>query len=157
MKKQTLLTFLLLAFKAVRGANPVQYHRSMMDLARLKASLMYVKGIETFRLLFMSAMGMGVCLVLLLSSLMLFHAALFLYTPWSAQVKLMVGLSFALVYFLITVKAFSYVLSESKWLEIFHAQDVAEDIAGKVSPQSSTEDYSKNTKKRSYEESHMHN
>jgi len=124
------MTFLLIALKAIRGT-PRAYHRSFMDLARLKASLMYVKSIETFRLLFVSFLGVGISLVFLLSGLALFHTALFLYTPWTAGVKLWVGLFFALGYLLIALKAFSYIFSESQWLKIFHAADVMDDIVGK--------------------------
>jgi hypothetical protein len=149
MKKQALLTLLLMAFKSFRGTNP--YHRSFIDLARLKASLMYVKSIETFRMLFASILGVGICLVLVTVSLALFHTVLFLYTPWSAQVKLCVGLFFAAVYMAVAVKAFSYVFSESQWLKIFHAEEVVEDIANKTDH---SEDYAT---KRTYKESGLHN
>ncbi len=155
--KKTLMTLFLFALKSLKGARP--YQRSFMDLARLKASLMYVKSIETARLLFVSMLGIGICLGLILVSLALFHAALFLYAPWSAEVKLWVGLGFAAIYMGIAVKALSYVFSESKWLEIFHADEVIEDIAGKSAvPPSSTAhagEYSRT--KSTYRESGSHN
>jgi hypothetical protein len=149
MKRQTLLTLLLFAFKSFKGTSP--YQRSFVDLARLKASLMYVKSIETFRLLFMSILGVGICLILLATSLALFHTVLFVYTPWSAQVKLSVGLFFAVVYMAVAVKAFSYVFSESQWLKIFHAEEVVEDIA------SQTDHSGDVSTKRPYKESGLHN
>jgi hypothetical protein len=157
--KKTLLTLLLLGFKAIKGAqNPRAFHRSFMDLARLKASLMYVKSIETFRLLFVSALGIGICLVLLTSSLVLFHATLFLYAPLSAQAKMWAGFSFALVYFLVAFKAFSYVFSESQWLKIFHAEDVVDDITGSHrSEASSSPEFSRKNNTGTYKESGIHN
>jgi hypothetical protein len=141
-----LMTVLFLAFKAMKGFNPSRYSRSMVDLARLKASLMYVKSIETARLLFVSILGIGICLTLLSSALLLFHVTLFLYAPWTAEVKLWVGLAFAAVYLGIAIKAFSYVFSETQWLKIFHAEDLAGDPAGKY-----TEDFDRT--KRTYKES----
>ena len=125
------MTVLFLAFRAMKGFNPTRNHRSFLYLARLKASLMYVKSIETARLLFVSMLGIGICLTLLSISLLLFHATLFLYAPWNAEVKMWVGLAFALVYFGIAVKAFSYVFSEAQWLKIFHAEDIAGNPADK--------------------------
>jgi hypothetical protein len=148
--KKTLLALMLFAFKSFRGAQ--MPHRSMLDLARLRASLMYVKSIETFRLLFVSILGIGACLILLLSGLVLFHATLFLYAPWSNQAKLWFGLISALVYLTVAAKAFSYVFSEAQWLKMFHAQEVVDDL----NTQPSGDAFSRSGKS-AYKESHLQN
>jgi len=134
------MALLLIAFKSLKGAQQPN-QRSFVNVARLRASLMYVKSIETFRLLFISMLGVGTCFVLLLSSLMLFHAAVFLYAPWSPQAKLWFGLCFSLGYLLIVLKISSYVFSEEQWLKIFHAEDIAEHIAGQRFSQTSEEEF----------------
>jgi hypothetical protein len=95
-----------------------------MDLIRLKGYLMYVKGVKTFRLLFMSLLVMGVCQFLLLGSLVLFHATLFLYGPWSQETKMIIGFSFSAVYLLIAVVILGNLISERRWLHIFHADNL---------------------------------
>src|SRR5689334_17580684 len=86
MRKNVMTLFLLLASSFVKGLAP--YRKNSMDLVKLKASLFYIKSIKTSRLLFMSLLGVGVCLIFLFGGLILFHATLFLYAPWSAQTKL---------------------------------------------------------------------
>jgi hypothetical protein len=94
-----------------------------LDIARLKMSYLYVKSIKTFRLLFVSLLGIGISLVFLLSSLILFHASIFLYAPLSPSVKMWIGLLFAAIYFGIAFMIFSKIFSESRWLEIFHVKN----------------------------------
>jgi type VI protein secretion system component VasK len=122
MKKTLWTLFLLWASSAVKRLqmNPGDH----IELTRLKMSLMYVRCIKTFRLLFMSLLGMGICLVFLLVGLIVFHITLFLYAPWSAETKLIVGLLSSAIYLLATIALFSKVFAADKWLEIFHAEDI---------------------------------
>ena len=73
-----------------------------MELTRLKMSLMYVRTIKTFRLLFMSLLSMGICLIFLLVGLILFHVSLFFYAPWSMETKMLVGFLSSAIYLLAT-------------------------------------------------------
>lgn len=100
--------------------------RASIDFMRLKAAFLYVKSIKTFRFLFLSFLGIGVCLIFLLTSIVLFHASLFLYSPWSAETKMYVGLVCAAFYFSIALFIFSKVFSHGRWMEIFHAKDILE-------------------------------
>jgi hypothetical protein len=90
-------------------------------------SFLYLKSIKTFRLLFVSLLGIGISLVFLLTSLVLFHVSLFLYTPLSPLIKMGIGFFFAAVYFGIAFLIFSKIFSESRWLEIFHVKDPSND------------------------------
>jgi hypothetical protein len=130
MRKNVMTLFLLLASSFVKGLAP--YRKNSMDLVKLKASLFYIKSIKTSRLLFMSLLGVGVCLIFLFGGLILFHATLFLYAPWSAQTKLAVGLVFSAIYLAVTIAAFFYVFSPNQWLRIFHVDQLIEDLAQKA-------------------------
>lgn len=136
MKNKILLTSLLGLFSAVTRRG-VPYRRVVWELARLKGALLYLRAIETARLLFLSFWGIGVCLVLLVGGLALFHATVFFYAPWSDQIKMYVNFFFAFLYLAAGAGAFFYVFAHAKWLEIFYANRIIEDLSspdGKTEP-----------------------
>ena len=94
------------------------------DLTDLKLKLFYLKAIQTSRLLFISTLGVGVCLVFLFSGLILLHSTFFFYTSYSLEAKMWVGFIFATIYLLIAAVAFLYFFNMDKWLDIFHAQNI---------------------------------
>lgn len=121
--KKTLWTLLLLwASSAIKGLQANQGDH--MEMTRLKMSLMYVRTIKTFRLLFMSLFSMGVCLILLLAGVILLYVSLFLYAPWSVETKMLVGILSSVIYLLVSFALFSRIFAADKWLEIFHAEDI---------------------------------
>jgi hypothetical protein len=125
--RKTIWTLLLLwASSAVKGLQTSQ--GGQMEVTRLKMSLMYLRAIKTFRLLFMSLLGMGFCLVLLLMGLIIFHVSLFLYSPWSIETKMLVGFLSSAVYLLATIVLFSKIFAADKWLEIFHAEGILDQL-----------------------------
>jgi len=131
--KKTLWTLLLLwAATAIKGLLVNQGDH--IEMARLKISLMYVRSIKTLRLLFMSLLSMGICLILLLAGIILFHVSLFLYAPWSVETKMLVGILSSAIYWLLSVALFSKIFSADKWLEIFHAEGLAGDLNLEASP-----------------------
>ncbi len=104
------------------------YRKASTEILRLKMSLLYLKTIETSRLLFVSLLEIGISLVFLLVGLILFHAVIFLYAPWEAATKFYVGMGFAMAYLLISFTVFFYIFSQSKWLMIFHAENLLKDL-----------------------------
>jgi hypothetical protein len=125
--RKTLWTLLLLwgssALKGLQTSNS-----GHMELTRLKMSLMYVRSIKTFRLLFISLLGIGVCLVFLFVGLILFHVSLFLYAPWSMETKMLLGLFCSVVYLMATFIMFSRIFASDKWLNIFHADTIMDHL-----------------------------
>ena len=109
----------LLASNLIRGFNP--YRKASVDLTKIKMSIWYLHGIKALRLLFISLLGAGMCLVLFMSGLILFHLAIVLYVPWEPQVKLGFTLMCAVIYILLAGGFFSYAFAEDKWLKIFNA------------------------------------
>ena len=128
----------------LRGIN--SYRQASMDLARLRISLLYVKSIETFRLLFVSLLGMGLCMIFLITGLVLFHLALLVYTPWTNETKMYVGFACAGVYFLLAAGIVTYIFSQANWLKIFHAEDLVNNL---TSEEASEEKGNKNGDKYS--------
>jgi hypothetical protein len=126
MKKTFWTLFLLWASSAIKGLQANQGDH--MAMTRLKMSLMYVRTIKTFRLLFVSLFGMGVCLVLLLAGIILLYVSLFLYAPWSADTKMIVGILSAVIYLLGSFALFSSIFASDKWLAIFHAEGIIDEL-----------------------------
>ncbi|MDE2223284.1 MAG: hypothetical protein KGK03_09485 [Candidatus Omnitrophica bacterium] len=125
--KRSLWTLLLLLMswwlKGLQGSN-----RGYVHLAKLKMSLIYVRFIKTFRLLFLSLLGLGVGIILLLAGLVLLHVSLFLYAPWSTETKLAVGLLCAAAYLIATLVLFYQIFSSDKWLKIFHVDAIMDHL-----------------------------
>jgi len=137
MRKILWTSLLLWASSAAKGLMSNQGEH--METTRLKMSLMYVRSIKTFRLLFMSLLSMGVCLILLFMGLVLFHVSLFLYAPWSMETKMTVGLLCSLFYLLATYVLFSKIFASDKWLKIFHAEGILDHLHKEVIPKEAME------------------
>jgi len=120
--KKTVWPFLLLmlssAFKGLRA------NSTDLELTKLKFFLTYVRLVKTLRLLFMSLLSMGVCLVFLLTAIILLHVSLFLYAPWDRETKMVVGLTCSIFYLLATLVVFYQAFASDKWLRIFHADGI---------------------------------
>ncbi len=120
MKKLIGTFLLMLATSAIKGMQAPTH----LELTRLKMSLMYLRFIKTFRLLFFSVLGMAASMIFLLAGLILFHVSLFVYAPWSMIVKLWVGLAFSVAYLTVTLVIFYQIFSSNHWSKIFHADNI---------------------------------
>ena len=97
---------------------------------RLRMSLLYIKSIKTFRLLFISFLGVGACLVFLLAGLILLDVTLFMYAPLDAQTKMYIGLASTFTYFLIAGLLFHYIFLQETWMSMFNAKEMMKEIEG---------------------------
>jgi hypothetical protein len=152
--KRILLTLLTLAWTSfLKSSNTTQ-----AQSIQTKMSLYYLKGIKTTRLLFMSLLGVGICLILLWTGLVVVHVSLFL-TSWEPQTKLLVNLIFGLVYITVAVGTFSFVFSETLWLKMFHMDKTMENLKKKQaeSPEIAKEFRKGGDKGRKEEKEYMHN
>ena len=114
------LTFLFSRFMNSSTSN------GSTEITKLKITKLYVKSIESLRLLFITLFGMGVCLVFLLSAIVIFHVVIFMYMPWEVQTKIIVSLSFASLYFIIATVSLVCVFSQVNWIKMFHAEKILE-------------------------------
>ncbi len=117
----------------IRGFNP--YRKASVDLTKLKISIWYLRSIKALRLLFFSFWGAGLCLIFLLAGLILFHLAIVLYAPWEPQVKMVVTFAAAAIYILGGVGLFSYIFAEDKWLKMFNAQGLMDELTDFSEPE----------------------
>lgn len=112
-----------------------QYKDNTVEAAKLQSYIVYLKSIRTMRLLFISILGIGFCLLLLVSGIFLFHLSLLLYGPWSNNTKMIITLVSAAIYIGGSIGVFIYIFSQKKWMEIFNADDIVEKVKEKTSAQ----------------------
>lgn len=119
-----LLTSLFALFSKLRELKSSQPGDS--DLAKLKISMVYVKGVESIRLLFLSFLALGLGIFLLLGSVTLFYVVVFAYMPWTDQTKIAVGLWSAAVFLFAAVGIFLRIFDQGQWVKMFHVDKLPE-------------------------------
>ncbi len=100
-----------------------------LRVGRAKAMMWYLQSIKTLRLLFISLLGIGVCLVFLTAGLALFHVGIFLYAPWTAEEKMYVTFICATLYVAGAFGTFMYIFNQRQWVIIFNAQPKIDALA----------------------------
>jgi uncharacterized membrane protein len=132
--KRILTTLLLMAgSKMLKNALPQR--ESMMEMSRLRAYAMYIRGVKSVRMLFIGRLFMGACLGFLFFGLVLLHVSLFIYSPWDDEVKMWIGLAMAVAYITGSIYIFKMVFSEKEWLKIFHVDKMADKLRKTPEPQ----------------------
>ncbi|MCR4337200.1 MAG: hypothetical protein NUV91_05290 [Candidatus Omnitrophica bacterium] len=127
MRKTLMTGLVFLVLNMLKGANP--YRKAPLEFTKLKLSIWGLQSIKTMRLLFMSLLGVGVCLIFLMSGLVLFHVGIFLYAPWDFETKMGFTFVCAAIYIGIAVSVFFYLFSEKKWSQIFHAEGIIKNLS----------------------------
>lgn len=98
------------------------------EIAKLKLAAIYLHAVKISRLLFISFLGSGVCLIFLFIGLLLIHGTIWFYAPWDIAVKVTVTLIAAFSYILIAVGIFAYVFAEDKWMKMFNAKAMIQEL-----------------------------
>lgn len=131
MKKFIMTALFFLTSRFLKGGGMGVFAESpLMKLTPLKMSIAYLRSIQTFRLLFISLLGIGGCLIFIVAGLVVLNVTLLTLTPWSQETKLFVGLGCAFFYLLIGFGVLAYIFSEEKWMKMFHADDVVKYLTG---------------------------
>ena len=123
--KKTLWSLGLMLFSKAVHQFTLGQRQGYSQMTRLRIKLLYLKIVKICRLLFLNFLGVGVCLVFLLSSIIICTVTLLLYTPYAMQAKMWLGFFLAAVHLSIAVWAFSSIFSEEKWLRMFHAHNTS--------------------------------
>ena len=133
---------LLFVFVSMITKNIASSPQGCRNVPRLKMKLLYLRIIKISRLLSLSFLGMGVCLVFLLSSIIIFNITIFFYAPYSIETKMWLGFISASIYLLLALVAFVFVFTQKQWLYMFNAENILKDEMGiapleKTDPKSS--------------------
>lgn len=139
--KKLLMTGLVFFISNLLKKTTGSYGSAAVDLTKLKVAMGYVQAIKVFRLLFLSLLGSGICLILFLTGLVLVHTTILLYAPWETSTKIGVTLVCGIGYILAAVGVFLYVFAEDQWLKIFNADKVIRELTDQPDP------YAQSTKK----------
>ena len=99
------------------------------DIALLKMTVLYLKSVETFRLVCISVLCISSCVIFFITSIVLFHTSLFLYAPWRAEDKMLFGFLSAAFYLLTAVAVCFYIFNPERWLKIFHAHRIVDQLS----------------------------
>ena len=96
-----------------------QYRRLSIDLVKIEAAIWYVRGVQTARRLFLSALAVGLCLLLGGVGFILLHIGLYALLPW--PVNAIVLMSLGVIYMGIAVAGLAWACSEETWMRCSNA------------------------------------
>jgi len=97
--------------------------KDMAHLARIRAAMLYVKGVQTMRLTVVGCLGISLLCVLLCGGFILFHVGLFFYLPGSIAVKGLILAVLGAIYLLIAITVLASLSSERFWMRMSKADE----------------------------------
>ncbi|MBF0489545.1 MAG: hypothetical protein HQL15_02870 [Candidatus Omnitrophica bacterium] len=100
------------------------------DVTRVRLATMYLHAVKVSRLLFISLLGSGACLVLLLTGVVLIHCTIFIYAPWEVSVKVTVTLICAVFYLLSAAAIVAYFFTKDRWMAMFNTDSTIKELTG---------------------------
>lgn len=98
---------------------------------KIQALTYYLKGIGRVRRFCLLLFSIFFATATLVGGLILVHAALFLYVPWSPKAKLLALLILGAVYALVSAGFLISQFSQKKWMEFSKAGELMEDVIDK--------------------------
>lgn len=114
--------------------NMASRYKGRSDLMKIRAAQAYLTGVKKLRVFYLGCVFVLAALVLLFSGLFLVHAALLTYTAWSAQSKLLVGLSLGIIEMGIAAAVLCYLFKEETWSRFSGVSKVLDCIVKDKSP-----------------------
>ena len=137
MIRMILTTFFQVLSGLMGGFGPRR--KKSAELIKLRLSILYLKCIKTARLLVINVVGFMVCMVLFIAGIILFHLAILLCSPWSAEFKMKFTFLCAAVYIVVSGAIIRLIISEENWLKIFHAHTVLKEVHDLSHPEAAQE------------------
>jgi len=98
------------------------------DLTKLKLATVYLHAVKISRLLCMSLLGAGACLVLFIVGIILIHSIILFYAPWDVSVKIAITLISAIFYIFTAVGIAVYFFAEDKWMKMFNTEAMIKEL-----------------------------
>ena len=129
MNKFLMTGVLFVVSKLLQGVN---IHQGTSEqITKLKLAEVYLYAVKTARLLLISLVASGACLMFLMMGLMLVHYIVLAYMPWPDMVKVIVTLICAVSYIALAAGIFRYVFAEDRWMKMCNAEAMIKDLTGK--------------------------
>jgi hypothetical protein len=108
-----------------------KYLQTAIDVVKVEIAIRVVKAIGGARKLFMLLSVWIFLLTLIAVGLAMIPVALCVFMPWAPETKLIVALIFALIYIAVPVFLLLTLMSERRWLKMFHADELIQNIIRK--------------------------
>ena len=105
--------------------------RPALRVARLRAALSDVETLRAVRKSLIAVCGMVACAGVLAGGAILVPLALCLFMPWEPTTRLWVAVLFGVAYLAIPFVIAAVALSEKRWLQYFHMDEVIKDVVAK--------------------------
>lgn len=105
--------------------------RPRTKLALMRAALADIETVKSLRQGLFALCGLLLVAVITGAGVVLIPVALCLFMPWEPSTRLWVAMVFAIVYLAVPVILASMLLSERRWMRIFHVDDLIREISAK--------------------------
>jgi len=92
--------------------------RSVLRPLRIRATLMYVKGVRAARWTAFGLVGLCLLYIFLFGGFLLFHVGLFFYLPWTAAEKGCLFMGLGGGYVALTLLILAFALSQKRWMRM---------------------------------------
>ena len=100
-------------------------YRTAVQLARIKAAVIYVRGVQAARGVFLATIAFTILNLLLVCGAIVFHFGLFAYLPWTVRARGCLLMSLGAGYFVIAIVVLCYLSRQRFWMRLTGADDLA--------------------------------
>ena len=101
------------------------------SLMKIKAAQVYVLGVKKIRIFFIGVLLVSVSFVFLMNGISLIQMAIFTYSKWSNEMKLVVALISGGFEFLLAIGIFLYLFREETWSKFYGIEKVVSMVIDK--------------------------
>ncbi len=114
--------------KGILFALAGKYLQTAIDVVKVEFAIAVIKAIGGARRLFMLLSVWIFLLTLVAVGLAMIPVALCVFMPWEPTTKLIIALLFALIYIAVPVFLLMTLMSERRWMKIFHADELVQKV-----------------------------
>ena len=105
-----------------------RYQREAVDLARIKGTSYYLRGVKLFRQQCLVVLATLFSLILLTAGLIVLPLGLIYYSSWPAQIKMIATSVLAISYAGIAFAILHRFFSETRWMEFTKANQLLSEV-----------------------------
>jgi len=106
----------------------VRKFKNKSSLMKIKAAHAYVLGVKKTRIFFLGALFVSISFVFLVNGMSLIQMAIFTYSMWSNEMKLVVALILGSIELLVAIGIFIYLFREDTWSKFYGIQKVLNSV-----------------------------
>lgn len=104
------------------------YQEKTVELAKLKAAEMYVRGVQAARKQVLAVVGVIYLTVLAASATAMVCVGMVMLAPWSRQTKLILLALVGMITIAVPLAVVARFFSEKKWIEFSHSKEIMDGL-----------------------------